>query len=271
MQVVHVSAPHDPALSAIWNLRDTEVLRERRQFIAEGRLVVGRVLEDPRYVVQALLLNAASKRALEPALERSTFNGTLYVCDAATFETITGFNLHRGCLALVDRPADRPWRDLLDAHGPVVVLDGVTDADNVGAVFRNAAAFGAAAVFLSPTCCDPLYRKALRTSMGAALQVPYARLEPWPEALLHLKECGLSVVALSPREPSVPLGVLKRPDRPKRIAFVVGTEGAGLSSQVEAMADLRVRIPTTSRVDSLNLATAMGIALHVIFGASEPG
>lgn len=267
MQTVAVTDPDDRALAALWNLRDTELLRARHQFVAEGRLVVERVLTDPRFVVRALLVNPAARRALEPQLTRSAFDGTLYECDTPGFAAITGFRIHRGCLALVDRPVERTWQQQVAADGPLVILEGVTDPDNVGAVFRNAAAFGAAAVLLSPTCCDPLYRKALRTSMGATLRVPYARLTPWPDAVANLKQSGVLVTALSPREPSVPLDAFLAHHHSQRVALLVGTEGAGLTSSVEATADLRVRIPMVNGVDSLNLAVATGMALGGLFMA----
>lgn len=267
MQTVAVTDPDDRTLTALWNLRDTELLRARHQFMAEGRLVVERVLMDPGYVVRALLVNAAARRALEPQLTRSGFDGTIYECHTAAFAAITGFNIHRGCLALVDRPPERAWQQQVAADGPVVILEGVTDPDNVGAVFRNAAAFGAAAVLLSPTCCDPLYRKALRTSMGAALRVPYARLEPWPGVLADLKDAGRTLVALSPRHPSTPLEAFTGEDGGRPLALLVGTEGAGLSADAEALADRRVRIAMSADVDSLNLAVATGIALHATFTA----
>jgi tRNA G18 (ribose-2'-O)-methylase SpoU len=137
----------------------------------------------------------------------------------------------------------------------------VTTAATGGGVFRNAAACAADAVLLSPTCCDPLYRKAVRTSMAAALQVPFARVERWPEGLSTLKENGLTVLALTPRGDAVTIDEFVRRSLRERIAILVGAEGAGLSDAAEALADQRVRIPITGRVDSLNLAVATGIAL----------
>jgi tRNA G18 (ribose-2'-O)-methylase SpoU len=141
----------------------------------------------------------------------------------------------------------------------VLVLDGVTDADNVGSAFRNAAAFGAGGVVLSPTCCDPLYRKAIRTSMGAVLGVPYARSEHWPEDLARLKALGFRVMALTPRADAVDLRTCERGGR---TALLVGSEGPGLSEEAESLADVRVRIPMRRGIDSLNLAAAAGIALY---------
>src|SRR5262249_23626855 len=144
----------------------------------------------------------------------------------------------------------------------IVVMDGVTNADNVGGVFRNAAAFGADGVVLSPTTCDPFYRKAIRTSMGAVLRVPFARADDWPAAVSRVRAAGFTIVALTPREPSEPLD--RFAERPRKIALVVGSEGGGLTPSVEATADYRVRIPISDAVDSLNLSVAVGIALYAI-------
>ena len=146
-----------------------------------------------------------------------------------------------------------------------MILEGVSNPDNIGGVFRNAAAFGAGGVLLSPTCCDPLYRKAIRTSMGATLRVPFARLDDWPAAIERVHQAGFTVVALTPREPAEALEDYA-PPRQRRIALVVGTEGAGLTSTVEAAADVRVRIRMSDTVDSLNVAVATGIALHALRG-----
>ena len=144
----------------------------------------------------------------------------------------------------------------------LVVLEGITNADNVGGVFRNAAAFGANAVVLDPTCCDPLYRKAIRTSMAATLRVPYARAEQWPHDLAELHAHGFTIVALTPKVPSLPLDELAQRLRPPKIAWLVGTEGEGLTAHALSFADQRVRIPIAAEVDSLNLAVAVGIALY---------
>ena len=146
------------------------------------------------------------------------------------------------------------------------MLEGVSNADNVGGVFRNAAAFGAGGVVLSPTCCDPLYRKAIRTSMGATLHVPFARVgaRDWPGTLERVRAAGFTLVALTPREPSETLDRFAARGAASRIALLVGTEGAGLTPSAEAAADHRVRIPIGVGVDSLNLAVATGIALHAL-------
>jgi len=168
----------------------------------------------------------------------------------------------------VDRPAPIDLAaiiDRLENASLAVALEEVSNADNVGGVFRNALAFGAGALLLSPGCCDPLYRKAIRTSMAATLRVPFARVERWPGGLEAVRAAGFALVALTPAADARDIGAFTAdPGRPARIALVVGTEGAGLSAAAEAMADARVRIPMAPGVDSLNLATATGIALYRI-------
>jgi tRNA G18 (ribose-2'-O)-methylase SpoU len=267
MPIVPLSTLADPRLAGYREISEPELVRDRGLFVAEGRLVVERVLRQG-FTIRSLLLNAAAHAALAPllsALERET---PVYVADASEFQRLTGHDFHRGCLALVERPKPRPLVPLLEAARTLVVLEGVANPDNVGGVFRNAAAFGVDAVLLSPTTTDPLYRKAIRTSMAQTLRVPFARIggepgqPPWPDALSLLAERGFQLVALTPREPSLDIDAFARTQRSARTALLVGTEGAGLSEAVEVRAEQRVRIPIRRDVDSLNLAVAVGIALH---------
>jgi tRNA G18 (ribose-2'-O)-methylase SpoU len=259
--VVRVDNAADPRLADYAPLSDAALLQARQLFIAEGRLVVERVLGDRSLTVRSLLLNDASLHALQASIGSLPAATPVYVTAVEHFAAITGFNLHRGCLALVERPPVRSPAALAQTARTLVVLEAVTNADNVGGVFRNAAAFGVDAVLLSPTCCDPLYRKAVRTSMAATLQVPFARIESWPDDLRMLKARGFTVVALTPRGNSETIDAFAAGDQPERVALLVGSEGAGLSDGADAAADRRVRIPISSRVDSLNLAVAAGIAM----------
>ena len=264
MPIIRIDRFDDPRLENYRNVSDAELLRRRNLFVGEGRLVVGRVLAE-KYRVVSMLLNNASVRALESSLVELG-ETPIYVCDNDEFASMTGFNLHRGCLALAERPAPRTADEIADASGLILVLEAVTDADNVGSVFRNAAAFAADGVLISPTCCDPLYRKAIRTSMGSTLRVPYARVENWPGSIDKLKRKEFTVVALTPSESALDLGSFARQGGQK-IAVLVGSEGAGLSERVVAMADVHLRIPIRREVDSLNLATATGIALYHLTGS----
>jgi len=268
MSVERIECANDARAAAYRDLGDGELLREHGLFVAEGRLVVRRVIADARYTIESLLLNDAALRDLAPSIAALPASVPVLVSGTRDFAALTGFNIHRGCLALVRRPRPTPVAALVDAASTLIVLDGVANADNVGGVFRNAAAFGVDGAVLSPTTCDPLYRKAVRTSMAAALQLPFARAgaDEWPAALDAMRARGFSIVALTPHEPSEPLDLFAARPRPPRVALVVGTEGAGLAPSIEAAADARVRIPTTGAVDSLNLAVAVGIALYALRG-----
>jgi tRNA G18 (ribose-2'-O)-methylase SpoU len=262
MPLERIDGPDDPRVVEYRHVSEPELVRVRGLFVAEGRLVVRRLIEDARHQVRSLLLSDSALRGLQPSLAALAPDIPIYVCRAADFVGITGHDLHRGCLALAARPEPPPIDELLASARTAIVLEGVGDADNVGGVFRNAAAFGAGAVLLSPTCCDPLYRKAIRTSMAATLRVPFARLDRWPAALSRVRAHGFTVVALTPREPSESLDAFASRPRPGKLAILVGTEGAGLTPAVEAAADARVRIPIRADVDSLNLTVAVGIALY---------
>jgi len=261
MNLIPVTDAGDTRLDPFRHLRDADLLRAHGLFVAEGRLVVERVLADPRFVFEALLLNRASLEALRHALPGRIGGAAVFECPTQAFESITGFNIHRGCLAVVRRLPAIPWQEAVVCARLILVLEGVTNADNVGAVFRNAAAFGAGAVLLSPTCCDPLYRKAIRTSMGHVLRVPFARVEPWPDAVIDLRTAGFTVAALSPHETAITLDAFAAAHRSEPLALLVGAEGSGLTDAAARIADLRVRIPMAPGIDSLNLAVATGIAL----------
>ena len=273
MPVIQVALPSDPRLADYALLRETRTLAPRGLFVAEGRLVVERLLRERAHMFDSLLLNEAACRALEPWLDRVAVSTPIYLCPPALFAQLTGYDFHRGCLALVRRPPALSADDVMASARSLIVLEAVANADNVGGVFRNAAAFGVDGVLLSPTCGDPLYRKAIRTSMAQSLRVPFARLgEPpdtWPGCLSRLRQRGFELLALTPGSPSLEIDEFAaHPARPKRFALLVGTEGAGLSAGALASAQQRLRISIDPEVDSLNLAVATGIALQRLM--SEP-
>ena len=273
MSVYRLTGPNDPRVVDYRDIAEHELVRSRGLFVAEGRLVVRRLIEGRRHTLHSVLVSEAAYRALEATLAAAQV--PIYICEAPDFFGITGHDIHRGCLALVERPAALTVRAILESYvgpassGPpgngtattIIVLEGVTNPDNVGGVFRNAAAFGAGGVLLDPGSCDPLYRKAIRTSMAAVLRVPFARVDAWPDGLQVLHELGFAIAALTPREPAVTIDAFAA-SRPPRLALLVGTEGEGLTQQAESVADCRVRIPIAPDVDSLNLSVAVGIALH---------
>jgi tRNA G18 (ribose-2'-O)-methylase SpoU len=185
----------------------------------------------------------------------------VYVASDETLGTLTGFNFHRGCLALAFRPAPEPL-ERLDAAHRVLALEGVGNPDNVGGLFRTAAAFGVDGVLLDAAAGDPLYRKAIRTSMGAALRLPFVRAVHWTQAIEHLRARGFRIVALTPAPEATPLPQFARGIQPHaRMLLLVGAEGPGLDGGTLALADSRVSIPIEAGIDSLNVVVAAGIAL----------
>jgi tRNA G18 (ribose-2'-O)-methylase SpoU len=256
------SSPDDPRVALYRGVSDPELARSHGVFVAEGRFVVRRVLDDSRYRVRSLLLNDAAHRELEPLLAQLDPSIPVLVIDTGDFQAITGINVHRGCLALVERPPLKSVEEVTSGASRVIVLDGVANADNVGGVFRNAAAFAADAVLLSHDSCDPLYRKAIRTSMAAVLRVPFARSREWPADLARIRKAGFTLVALTPTEAAEPLDAFAARARGLRVALALGAEGTGLTPALMSVADVSVRIPITAAVDSLNVAVAAGIALY---------
>jgi len=252
----------DPRLEDYRNVPDPELLVARGLFIAEGRLVVRRLLTSSRFTTRSLLLTPAAEADLRDVVEAHP-SLPVYVVNQEAMNTIIGFDIHRGCLGVGERPAPEGWRDVIEDARTMVVLEAVGNADNVGAVFRNAAAFGAGGVLLGPACADPLYRKAIRTSMGAALQVPFAHFSDWPADLYRLREFGMATIALTPNPSALPLAdVVRTPAARRRVALVLGHEGSGLSEAALRAVDLHARIPMAPGVDSLNVATTAAIALY---------
>ncbi|HEX3461611.1 MAG TPA: RNA methyltransferase [Acidimicrobiales bacterium] len=255
-------------------------------FVVEGRLAVDRLLESP-YTVRSLLIDDHQLTSASQLVTAIRAQGApVFVASRALLASTVGFSLHRGVVAVANRPSPTdPGRLLADVAGTskpegvprlLAVLEGLNDHENIGALFRNAAAFGVAGVLLDPTCADPLYRRSIRVSVGHILHMPFARLAPWPSGLEQLRDAGFLVAALAPRPasptaiPAVGLaelkGQLSGSEPPTGVALLLGAEGPGLSDSAIAASDLLVSIPTTERVDSLNVATAAAIAFHALTG-----
>lgn len=246
------------------HLGDPGWLRERGLFVAEGRLLVERLISAGSFEIRSMLVTPAARRALEGSSFRASVD--VLVVEPSVLSAVTGFNFHRGCLALARRPPDLDVADF--AHGGCLLgLEGIGNPDNIGGLFRTAAAFGVGGVLLDRACGDPFYRKALRTSMGAALSLPWARVADWPAAIASLAGEGRMVVALTPRPDAQVLEDFARRVPPARsFVLLVGSEGDGLSEATLSLAQARVRIPTEAHVDSLNVVVAAGIALSRILG-----
>jgi tRNA G18 (ribose-2'-O)-methylase SpoU len=260
MVIVPVAAPDDPCLADYGGLRGLEQ-RQRAElaagvFIAEGITVIERMLLSP-YRVRSLLLHPRMLDRLRPLIEPLPV--PVYVADRATLEAITGFDLHRGALACAERPALRPLGELLAGTTRLAVLEGLNDGENLGAIARSARAFGIDALVVDPTTIDPLYRRAVRVSMGEMLMLPWTRVLEWPHALDEISACGFEVAAFTPADDAIDLGSWKPSSR---VAVLLGAEGPGLSAGSFAAAETRVRIPISPSVDSLNVGHAAAVAFH---------
>jgi tRNA G18 (ribose-2'-O)-methylase SpoU len=263
--ITPISSLDDPRLSAYTRVADPAWLRGRGLFVAEGRLVVRRLIADGRFAVDSVLVTPAALSALEDLLG-GTSDLSVYVCSQEQLNALAGFNFHRGCLALGRRPPRLDVRSLAGAD-LLIGLEAVGNPDNVGGIFRSALAFGAGGVLLDARSADPLYRKAIRTSMGAALRLPFAVVEDWGSAIERLREIGFRVAALTPAEDASDITSMPASER---LLLLFGSEGEGLSAGVQERADARLRIPIDPRSDSLNVAVAAGIALFAARSLRRP-
>jgi tRNA G18 (ribose-2'-O)-methylase SpoU len=259
--LIRVNDPDDPRIDAYRNVPDPDLLIQGGLFVAEGRLVVRRLIEGRRFPVQSVMVTEAALVPLHHVLATRD-ELTIYVVPQAVMNGVTGFNMHRGCLAIGERPRPRQWRDVMRGARRAIALERIANADNVGSVFRSAAAFGVDAVLLDRTCTDPLYRKAIRTSMGAVLSMPFAEAEPWQDALSELARDGWALLGMTPSASAPPLHVIATEISSRPVVIVVGHEGDGLSGVALAACTHRARIPMMSDVDSLNVATAAAIAMY---------
>lgn len=269
-----VASLDDPRLEVYRNLKDALLQARRGRFIVEGRGNLRVLLTRSAFRPESILLGEAAYSALRSDLEADARGTPIFVAPQSILDGIVGFKLHRGVLACCRRPPASDPRALVraalaaEATPVVLVLEAVRDADNVGGILRAAMALGARAVFACDVTCDPLYRKAIRTSMGGSLCVPFARVGRLPDWLETLRSEGFRVLALDPKDGAQPIEALRAgPRRPT--ALVLGTEGPGLSPEVVAAADARLRIAMEAGVDSLNVATAAAIGLHELRSAAD--
>lgn len=253
----------DPRLADYVRLRDVQLRQhlevERGLFIAEGEKVVRRAVEAgcrPRSFLMAERWLAGLSDVL------GTANGVpCFVVSEGIAEQVTGFHVHRGALASLQRPPLPPVAEVLAGARRVVVLEDIVDHANVGAAFRSAAALGVDGVLVTPRCADPLYRRSVKVSMGAVFQLPWTRVDPWPAGIDFVHEHDFVTVALTLAEDAITLDDLTARQEP-RLAFVLGTEGHGLRPGTLARCRLMVRIPMSGGVDSLNVAAASAVAFY---------
>ncbi len=259
---VEVDDPADDRLADYRDLRDVQLRRhvesEHGLFLAEGAKVVRRAVEAG-FAVRSFLMAPRWLEGLADVLDRS--DAPCFVVSEAVAEQVTGFHVHRGALASLERRPLPSVDDVLSSSRTVVVLENVVDHTNVGAVFRSAAALGVDGLLLAPRCADPLYRRAVKVAMGAVFSVPYARFPDWYGALPTVSAAGFTTVALTLGDDALDIeGAVAGLDK---VALVLGTEGEGLSPRWERTADRRAVIAMRPGIDSLNVAAAAAVACYV--------
>ena len=258
--VVRITDSSDSRLSPYTNIREKDLVGRQQRFIAEGKVVLNVLFsEQARFETESLLVLENRLNGLQEQFEHLPAGVHVYSVPQSIMDEVAGFHVHRGILA-VGRRKPQPQLSEMIAHLPetalVVILCGISNHDNVGSIFRNAAAFEANCVLLDETCCDPLYRKAIRVSVGATLKTPYFHGSPIEDIISALQSANFDILALSP---SSEMNIYQIPHH-KRQALLLGTEGDGLPAHLLQRLT-GARIPMSKEFDSLNVATASGIAL----------
>lgn len=260
--IVEIDDPADPRLADYRDLRDVELRKhleaDHGLFLAEGEKVVRRAVAAG-FRPRSFLMAPRWLDGLAPELAASS--APCFVLPESLIEEVTGFHVHRGALASMERRPLPSVESVLQGARSVLVLEDIVDHTNVGAIFRSGAAMGFGAVLLAPRCADPLYRRAIKVGMGAVFTTPWTRLPSWPDALPSISALGFTTVALTLAPDAVPIGdAVADLDR---VALVLGSEGHGLSARWEATADRRAIIPMAPGIDSLNVAAASAVACYV--------
>ncbi len=267
LDVQDVADPDDPRLDDFRDLnsvdRRPDLPTGKGLVIAEGVLVVQRMLAS-RFTPHALLGTDRRLTELEEDLAGVPPGSQVpfYRTSADVMARVVGFHLNRGVLAAARRVPEPSVAEVVAGARTVAVLEGVNDHENLGSIFRNAAGLGVDAVVFGSGCADPLYRRAVRVSMGHALLVPYARATGWPGELVMLKQSGFRLLAMTPDSRACPLAEAMAAARDDRVAVLVGAEGPGLTAATLRLSDVRARIPMSRGTDSLNVATAAALAFY---------
>ncbi len=265
---VRIDDPEDPRIAPFRDVRERDLVGREGRFVAEGAVVLAVLAASPQHRVEAVLIDERRAEGLAATLARLPETTPIHLAARNVLDAIAGFPLHRGILAVGRRAAPIAPEALVAGLGEravVVVACGIANHDNIGGIFRNAAAFGADAVLLDAECCDPFYRKAIRVSVGHVLTVPQARFASAADPIGLLSRHGFEVLSLSPSAPQRLIDVVP----PPRAAIVLGTEGAGLPTSILARSRA-VSIPMAPGVDSLNVAVTAGIVLHHLTARRRP-
>ena len=262
-ELIQLDDADDPRLADYRDLRDVELRKhleaEHGLFLAEGEKVVRRAAEAG-FTARSFLMAPRWLDGLSDVLDSS--DAPCFVVSEELAEEVTGFHVHRGALASLERIPLRRVAEVIEHARTIVVLEDVVDHTNVGAIFRSAAALGVDAVVLSPRCADPLYRRSIKVAMGAVFTVPYARMDDWYDGVELLSQAGFTTVALTLAEDVEEIE--KAVAGLDRVALLLGSEGPGLSPRWTHSADVRAVIPMAAGVDSLNVAAATAVACYIV-------
>ncbi|MBA3448280.1 MAG: RNA methyltransferase [Pseudaminobacter sp.] len=270
MEPIRIADPDDPRVASYRDIRERDLVGRQERFVAEGKVVLNVLFSAGRFEAESVLVLESRLAGLSAALSRAPADMPVYVASAAVMDAIAGFHIHRGILAIGRKRAPETAAEILAGlpdRALIVVLNGIANHDNMGAIFRNAAAFGADAVLIDATSCDPLYRKAIRVSVGAVLKVPFAVSNDSGALVELLASHDFEQFGLSPR------GALDLRDaeRPARLALYLGSEGQGLPATLLARLKT-LRIDMAGGFDSLNVSAASAVSLHHFTEAGrQPG
>ncbi|WP_059016874.1 RNA methyltransferase [Mycobacterium sp. M26] len=261
--VIDITDPADPRVDDFRDLnsvdRRPDLPTGKGLVIAEGVLVAQRMLAS-RFTPHAFL--GTERRLAELAADLAGVPVPYYRASAEVMAEVVGFHLNRGVLAAARRPAELAVSQVIEGARTVAVLEGVNDHENLGSIFRNAAGLGVDAVIFGTGCADPLYRRAVRVSMGHALLVPFAKAQHWPADLNDLRQQGFRLLAMTPNPQAQTLATAMDELIGQKVAVLVGAEGPGLTETAMRASDVRVRIPMSRGTDSLNVATAAALAFY---------
>ncbi|EJF74876.1 hypothetical protein ME7_01247 [Bartonella birtlesii LL-WM9] len=259
LNITTIYETDDPHLKDYHNIREKDLVGRRHQFIAEGKVILSALLNSKKFSALSLLIVVERLPRLMPLLEKTQPTCPIYCVSQNIMDNIIGFHVHRGILGIGKRkmlPSLQNFLQDLPTKALILVLCGISNHDNMGSIFRNAAAFASNGIIIDKTSCDPLYRKSIRISAGAALKVPYTQGADIHDIIATLNAADFHLYALSPSAPYT----LKHAHPQKRIALILGTEGDGLPTHVLQKTET-LCIPMAYGFDSLNVATASGIAL----------
>lgn len=263
--VIAIDDASDPRVADYVRLTDAELRRAAGYFVAESLEVVRRLLAAS-HPVRSVLVTPG--RYPQLADDLAPLDVPVFIAGQAVMNEVAGFNLHRGVVAVAERLPEPALGDVLRSATTLAVLEGLNDSENLGAIIRSARALGVDAVLLDPTCADPYYRRTVRVSMGAVLELPFKRLSNWPEDLETVRRAGFDLVALTPGSEALSIEDIEV--RGHRIALLLGAEGPGLRPGTLALADQLVKIPMAEEFDSLNVGHAAAIAFHRLAKANRP-